>query len=70
MSRMDSFDATWKIDTDGYTLGPYAALRLSSNWAIEATFSYSQSENDQDITVLSVDFTTREYMGTAGVHAQ
>ena len=47
-SRTDGFDDLLQAKSTGFTIGPYVAVRLSPQWAIDASLTYGQYDNDLD----------------------
>ena len=47
-SRTDGFDDLLQAKSTGFTIGPYLAVRLSPEWAIDASLTYGQYDNDLD----------------------
>ncbi|MEE4012339.1 autotransporter domain-containing protein [Roseibium sp. FZY0029] len=66
----NGFNSNLKIDTQGFEIGPYVAVRLSQHWAVDGSLSYGFSTSQSDISVLSGDYTTHELGATFSVHGQ
>jgi outer membrane autotransporter protein len=56
--------------TDGFTVGPYIAVRLSPNWAVDASFNYSQNKSNVQVVVLNGAADLRTYSGNIELHGQ
>jgi hypothetical protein len=69
-SSGSGFGELMRSSNDGFTLGPYVAVRLSEHWAIDASFNYSQTRSDTQIVVLEGVATTAAYNGQFSVHGQ
>jgi outer membrane autotransporter protein len=69
-SSGSGFRELMRSSTDGFTVGPYVAVRLSEHWAIDASFNYSQTKSDAQIVVLSGATTLSAYNGQFSVHGQ
>jgi hypothetical protein len=59
-----------RSSTDGYTIGPYLAVRLSDHWAIDGSFNYSQTRSAVQAAILSGAATLRAYFGSVNLHGQ
>jgi hypothetical protein len=57
-------------DSEGFTAGPYAAARLSPQWAIDAAFTYTQNRSNLQIVMLNGAATLRTYSGSFNLHGQ
>lgn len=59
-----------RTDLDGFSIGPYAAARLSDNWAATASLSYTHASSDLTIDTLSGQSTLKGYAGSLGLSGQ
>jgi outer membrane autotransporter protein len=66
----DGFNSNLQIDTQGFEIGPYVAMRLSQHWAIDGSLSYGFSTSQSDISVLNGDYLTHEFGASFSVHGQ
>jgi outer membrane autotransporter protein len=66
----DGFDGNLHSTLNGFTVGPYIALRLSDHWAIDASATYSRAENDLRVSVLDGDYITQQFAGNINLHGQ
>ncbi|MGX1497444.1 outer membrane autotransporter protein [Labrenzia sp. MBR-25] len=66
----DGFNSTLKIDTQGFEIGPYVAVRISQHWAVDGSLSYGFANSQSDISVLSGEYNTHELGATFSVHGQ
>ncbi|WP_417710386.1 autotransporter domain-containing protein [Roseibium aggregatum] len=66
----DGFNSTLKIDTQGFEIGPYVAVRISQHWAVDSSLSYGFANSQSDISVLSGEYNTHELGATFSVHGQ
>jgi outer membrane autotransporter protein len=57
-------------ESDGITIGPYVAVRLSPNWAAEVSFSYADNKRDAHVVSLSSQYRLQAYTGSATLHGQ
>jgi hypothetical protein len=69
-SRGSSFSDLMRSSTEGYTIGPYLAVRLSDHWAINGSFDYSQTRSDVQASILSGAATLQAYSGSVDLHGQ
>jgi hypothetical protein len=69
-SQSDGFDGGLDTDTKGFSFGPYAAYRLSDNWAVDATLSYGMSETDMKIVSLEGDIDAKTYTAQVNLNGQ
>jgi hypothetical protein len=59
-----------RADTEGFSVGPYVAVRLSPNWAIDAALSYTQTKIDLEIAILNASYISPQYTGSVKLHGQ
>ena len=69
-SSTDGFSDLLQADSDGFSIGPYLAVRLSPHWAIDASLSYGQYDNDLELSVLEGNFDSRQWSGNIAAHGQ
>lgn len=69
-SRGSGFSDFMRSSTEGYTIGPYLAFRLSDNWAIDGSFNYSRTQSDVHVVVLDGGATLQAYSGSVNLHGQ
>ncbi len=66
----DSFGGFMSRDVNGFSFGPYAALRLSQYWAADVSMTYGLYDSDVDIGALSGSYDTRILSGKARLYGQ
>ena len=69
-SETDGFDDALQTDVRGFSVGPYAAYRLSPRWAVDGSLTYGQYDNDVEMGALDGDYTSRQIAGSANLHGQ
>ena len=69
-SRTDGFDDLLQAKSTGFTIGPYVAVRLSPEWAIDASLTYGQYDNDLTLSVLEGSYQSRQWSGNVTAHGQ
>jgi hypothetical protein len=60
-SSTEGFGDFLQVDANGFTVGPYVAVRLSPHWAMDASLTYGQYDNDIELAILGGDYTSRTY---------
>jgi hypothetical protein len=60
-SRTDQFNGTWRMRSDGLSVGPYFGYRVSTRWALNGSLGLGWIENDNQIDVVSGRYTTHNY---------
>ena len=68
-SDTDTNYAVGSIESNGFTLMPYASMQLTDWLSADASFGYSYTETDQTVGGVSSDFNTDGYMGTFNLNA-
>jgi outer membrane autotransporter protein len=63
----EAFDDNMLGDSNGFSIGPYLAWRLSPAWVLDASLGYARTESETRIVVLSGSNTTHRY--SAGLTA-
>lgn len=66
----DSFGGFLDVDSAGIQIGPYAAMRLSRNWSVDATLLYGLSNFDTEIVTISGDFLSQSLSGVVSARGQ
>ena len=69
-SSTEGFSDLLQADSGGFSIGPYLAVRLSPHWAIDASLSYGQYDNDLELSVLEGSFDSRQWSGNIAAHGQ
>jgi uncharacterized protein with beta-barrel porin domain len=69
-SSTEGFGDFLQVDANGFTVGPYVAVRLSPHWAMDASLTYGHYDNDIELAILGGDYTSRTYGGTVNLHGQ
>jgi len=69
-STSKGFDDQMRVETQGYSVGPYVAVRLSPHWAMDATFTYGQVKNDVRLAILNGSYKPEIYSGSFTLHGQ
>jgi outer membrane autotransporter protein len=68
--RGSGFSGFTQSQTEGLTVGPYLAVRLSPNWAIDGSLSFAESRRDRQIITLTGTAVSRAWTGNATLHWQ
>ncbi|MHA7773156.1 autotransporter outer membrane beta-barrel domain-containing protein [Roseibium sp. M-1] len=66
----DGFNSNLQINTQGFEIGPYVAMRLSQHWAADGSLSYGFSTSQSDISVLNGDYISHEFGTSLSLHGQ
>ncbi|WP_146164646.1 autotransporter outer membrane beta-barrel domain-containing protein [Halomonas litopenaei] len=69
-SRSDNFGGAWDSDSDGFSISPYVAYRLSERWALDASLIWRWGDNDTELATLEGSFDTRSFGGALNAHGQ
>jgi hypothetical protein len=69
-TESNGFGDDLQVDTDGFSVGPYVAMRLSPHWAVDTSLTYGRYDNDIELSVLDGSFTTERYSGDVNLHGQ
>ena len=69
-SRSDNFGGAWDSDSDGFSISPYVAYRLSERWALDASLIWRWGDNDTELATLDGSFDTRSFGGALNAHGQ
>jgi hypothetical protein len=69
-SRSEGFGDTLRVDTTGFSIGPYVAVRLSRHWAMDATLTYGQVKNEVRLAILNGSYRPEIYSGSFTLHGQ
>ncbi|OCP21264.1 MULTISPECIES: autotransporter domain-containing protein [unclassified Ensifer] len=69
-SDSDGFGGDLKVDTDGFSVGPYVAVRLSPQWAVDTSLTYGHYNNDMELSVLDGSYDTDRYSAQLNLHGQ
>ena len=68
--RGSGFSGFTQSETEGITVGPYLAIRLSPNWAIDGSFSFAESRRDRQIVTLTGTSVVQAWTGNTTLHWQ
>lgn len=60
-NRSKGFGGEWTVHSDGISVGPYAAFRLSPNWTLDGSLGLGQLDNENRIAVLDESYTSQRY---------
>lgn len=69
-SRTGGYGGFFSASTRGPTIGPYAALTLSDNWAIDASLGYSRLSNNISVAVMEGSYVSQRLSANLNLHAQ
>lgn len=69
-SRATAFDETLRSESNGFSIGPYFAMRLSQHIAMDASFNYGRTKNEVQLAILSGSSMPEIYSGSANIHGQ
>ena len=73
-NRFLGFGDFWRVESSGYTIGPYLGYRLSPAWTLDASLVAGRldSENriDSLVGTISGDYTTNRYLATLSATGQ
>jgi outer membrane autotransporter protein len=69
-NRTGGYGGFFSASTRGPTIGPYAALMLSDNWAIDASLGYSRLSNTMSVAVLEGSYVSQRLSANVNLHAQ
>jgi outer membrane autotransporter protein len=69
-SRTTGFGDFLTSESNGFSIGPYLAFRLSRQWAVDASLTYGRSRNELDLTVVSGNFSPETFSGAVNLHGQ
>ncbi len=69
-SRNELFGDSLRTDTNGFSIGPYLAVRLSPHWAIDTSLSYGHTNSDLRLLGLSGNFASQQYEASANLNGQ
>ena len=69
-SKVGGYSGFFTSSSRGWTIGPYAALMLSDNWAVDAALGYSRLSNDYSLAVLDGSYVSQRLTGSANLHGQ
>ena len=69
-SSTAGFDDLLQAKSSGFSIGPYLAVRLSPQWAIDMSLTYGQYDNDLELSVLEGSYDTRQWSGNITAHGQ
>jgi hypothetical protein len=73
-NRFLGFGDSWRVESSGYTIGPYLGYRLSSAWTLDASLAAGRLDSDSRIDSLvgtiSGDYTTNRYLATLSARGQ
>jgi outer membrane autotransporter protein len=69
-SVAQGFDDNLRSESNGFSVGPYAALRLSEHWAVDASLTYGRTTSDIHIAILRGQNTPEIFSGALNLHGQ
>jgi outer membrane autotransporter protein len=69
-SQTDGFSNTLGVETKGFAIGPYAAIRLSPHWAIDTSVTYGSYDSDVELSILNGDYSAQRFTGDINLHGQ
>ena len=69
-SLTTGFNYNLRSQSTGFSAGPYLAILLSPNWAIDGSFSYAQSNIDLQLAILNGSYVSPQYISTVDLHGQ
>ncbi len=69
-STSEVFDGAMRVESNGFTVGPYVAYPVSANWVLDGALLFGQSNNSQRLLVLNGDFVTNSYSVSANANGQ
>ncbi|MBZ9655771.1 autotransporter outer membrane beta-barrel domain-containing protein [Phyllobacterium lublinensis] len=69
-SRTTGYGDLLKADTNGISVGPYVAVRLSPHWAVDASLTYGQYDNQIELSILDGSYDSQRYSGSVTFHGQ
>ncbi|MBN8412561.1 autotransporter outer membrane beta-barrel domain-containing protein [Halomonas litopenaei] len=69
-SHADNFGGAWENDSDGFSVSPYVAYRLSDRWALDASLIWRWGDNDSELATLEGSYDTRSFGGAVNAHGQ
>jgi outer membrane autotransporter protein len=69
-SRTSGFDGFLRSTSNGINVGPYVAVRLSPNWAIDAAVTYGAYENRLELRSLEGRHLSQRFSGSLTLHGQ
>ena len=68
--RTTGYDGSMEVNTQGVSVGPYVAYRLSQHWAADASLSVGLSDSDLRLSVLDGSYRTRQATATVDLIGQ
>ncbi|NRP19316.1 hypothetical protein LPJGGPFB_02571 [Ensifer adhaerens] len=69
-SESDGFGDDLQVNTNGFSVGPYIATRLSPQWALDSSLTYGRYDNDLELSILDGSFTSERYSAELNLHGQ
>ena len=69
-SDSDGFDKNLTVESTGFNFGPYAAWRLSPQWALDATLSFGRYDNESTLVGLDGSYDFEQISGSITAHGQ
>ena len=64
------FDDNMRVESKGFSIGPYVAIRITPQWAMDATFTYGETRNEVQLAILNGSYTPQIYSGSFSLHGQ
>ncbi|WP_175558022.1 autotransporter outer membrane beta-barrel domain-containing protein [Roseibium suaedae] len=69
-TKTDGFNSNLRIDTQGFEVGPYVAMRLSQHWAVDGSLSYGYATNENELLVLDGNYSSHQFGASFSLHGQ
>ena len=66
----NGFSGSIETSNRGFTIGGYAASRLTENWSADATLGYGLSSIDTDILMFSGDYLSHQFFANGSLRGQ
>lgn len=69
-NRTGGYGGFFSASSHGPTVGPYASLLLSDNWAIDGSLGYSRLSNNMSVAVLNGSYLSQRLSANVNLRAQ
>jgi len=69
-NTMEAFSGSWRVNTDGFSVGPYFNYQLSEHWSLDASVGINQSDHEGQIDILRGSYSSQRLFGALGLSAQ
>ena len=66
----DGFDNLLQSESNGFTIGPYLAIRLSPHWMIDTSVTYGSYDNDLELSILEGNYDLQQWTGNVTAYGQ